>query len=129
MEILKEKKRFSLIARLRSTNHAWRGVVILFKTTHNAWVHSFFTVLVIYLGFSFRISNIEWVLLVFAIGLVFVTETINTAIEVDMDLTSPNYHPYAKDTKDISAGAVLISVIVALIIGLIIFLPKVVTLL
>ena len=68
-------------------------------------------------------------MLVFAIGLVFVTETINTAIEVDMDLTSPNYHPYAKDTKDISAGAVLISVIVALIIGLIIFLPKVVTLL
>lgn len=127
--MLKEKKRFSLIARLRSTNHAWRGIGVLFKTTHNIWVHVFCTFLVLYLGFSLNISNIEWVAIVFAIGLVFVSEAFNTAIEVDMDLTSPNYHPYAKDTKDISAGAVLISVLFAIIIGLIIFLPKVVSLL
>jgi len=113
--MLKEKKRFSLIARLRSTNHAWRGIVVLFKTTHNIWVHAFCTFLVIYLGFSLNISNIEWVAVIFAIGLVFVSEAFNTAIEVDMDLTSPNYHPYAKDTKDIAAGAVLIAVLFAII--------------
>ncbi|MBP7006636.1 MAG: diacylglycerol kinase [Patescibacteria group bacterium] len=127
--MLKEKKRFSLIARLRSTNHAWRGIGVLFKTTHNVWVHTFCTLLVVYLGFSFNISSLEWVAIVLAIGLVFVSEAFNTAIEVDMDLTSPDYHPYAKDTKDISAGAVLISVLFAVIIGSIVFIPKVVSLL
>lgn len=129
MEKIKEKKRFSLIARLRSTNHAWRGLGVMIKTTHNAWVHVFCTLLVVYLGFVLNISSSEWLALVIVIGLVFIAETFNTAIEVDMDLTSPDYHPYARDTKDISAGAVLISVIVAIITGLIIFVPKVVSLL
>jgi diacylglycerol kinase len=56
---------------------------------------------------------------------VLVAESINTAIEIDIDLTSPQYHPYARDTKDVAAGAVLISVIGAVIIGAIIFVPKI----
>lgn len=118
-------KRFSLIARIRSANHALRGLSLLFRTTHNFWVQIFFAILVLFFGFILKISNIEWVLVVFAIGLVFVSEAFNTAIEIDIDLTSPEYHPYAKDTKDVSAGAVLISVFVALIVGIIIFLPKI----
>lgn len=128
MERTKEKKKFSLISRLRSTNHAWRGIGILLKTTENAWVHVFFSILAIYLGFVLNISSVEWAILVFTIGLVFITETINTAIEIDMDLTSPNYHPYAKDTKDVAAGAVAMAIVIAGVIGLIIFLPKVVSL-
>lgn len=121
---MQEKKKFSLIARLKSTNHAWRGIGILFKTSHNAQFGLVMSLLVVYLGFTFAISNIEWMFLVFAIGLVFVAEALNSAIEIDMDLTSPEYHPYARDTKDVAAGAVLLSVIMAVIIGAVIFLPK-----
>lgn len=121
-----EKKRFSIVARLKSMTHAWRGLGIFVRTTHNSWVHFFFAILAIYLGFILKISNIEWVMIIFAIGLVIITETLNTAFEIDIDLTSPTYHPYARDIKDIAAGAVLISVITAGVIGLIIFLPKII---
>ena len=125
MEKINEKKRFSLVARAKSFTHAFRGIGILVKSTHNFWVHIFFAILVICLGFFLKISGTEWILIIFAIGFVFVTEAINTAIEIDIDLTSPNFHPYARDTKDVAAGAVLISVLTAIIIGLIIFLPKI----
>jgi diacylglycerol kinase len=82
-------------------------------------------ILAVYLGFILHISSVEWVLVVFSIGLVIITEAINTAIEIDIDLTSPNYHPYAKDTKDVAAGAVILAIFVAGITGLIIFLPKI----
>ena len=58
-------------------------------------------------------------------GFVIIAEAFNTAIEIDIDLTSPEYHPYARDTKDVAAAAVSLSVIMAGIIGLIIFLPKI----
>lgn len=120
-----EKKRFSINARIKSSTHAWRGLGILFKTTHNAWLQVFFGLLAIYLGFILNISITEWLFIIFAIGLVFITEALNTAFEIDINLTSPEYHPYAKDTKDIAAGAVLISVILSIIVALIIFLPKI----
>lgn len=128
MEKISEKKRFSIVARIKSVSNAWRGLGIFLKTTHNFWVHIFFAVLAIYLGFTLQINNIEWIMIIFVIGLVIITEALNTAIEIDIDLTSPTYHPYARDTKDVAAGAVLISVILAGIIGLIIFLPKVIIL-
>jgi diacylglycerol kinase len=128
MEKLTEKKRFSLVSRIKSTTHAWRGLGVFIRTTHNFWLHIFFAVLAIYLGFELGLSSIEWAIIVFAIGLVILSEAFNTAIEIDIDLTSPNYHPYARDIKDVAAGAVLISVIVAGIIGLIIFLPKIIIL-
>lgn len=128
MEKLSEKKRFSIVARFKSMTHAWRGIGIFFKTTHNSWVHLFFATLSIFLGFILYLSSVEWVAIILAIGLVMLAETINTAIEIDMDLTSPTYHPYARDTKDVAAGAVLLSAIVAVIIGFIIFLPKIVAL-
>jgi diacylglycerol kinase len=121
---MQDKKKFSIIARLKSANHAWRGIGILFKTSHNAQLGLALSLLVVYLGFIFCISNTEWLFLVFAIGLVFVAEALNSAIEIDMDLTSPEYHPYARDTKDVAAGAVLLAVIMAVIIGAVIFLPK-----
>lgn len=119
-----EKKRFSILARIKSTNHAWRGLGILFKTTHNAWVSVFISVVVFYLGFLLKISNLEWIFLIFATGIVFVAEAFNTAIEIDIDLTSPEFHPYARDTKDVAAGAVLLSVFIAIAVGLVIFIPK-----
>ena len=129
MEKLTEKKRFSLVSRIKSTTHAWRGLGVFTRTTHNFWLHIFFAFLAIYLGFELGLSSIEWAIVVFAIGLVIIAEAFNTAIEIDIDLTSPNYHPYARDTKDVAAAAVALSVIVAGIIGLIIFLPKILNLL
>lgn len=125
MEKISEKKRFSLVARAKSFTHAFRGIGVLVKSTHNFWIHIFIAIVVVVLGFILKISHIEWILVVFSIGFVMVTEALNTSIEIDIDLTSPNYHPYARDTKDVAAGAVLLSTITAIIIGLIIFLPKV----
>lgn len=125
---IREKKRFSIVARLKSTTHAFRGLGIFIRTTHNSWVHFFFGALAIYMGFVLKISEMEWIMIIFAIGFVIVTEVLNTAFEIDIDLTSPTYHPYARDTKDVAAGAVLISVLVAGIVGLIIFLPKIIEL-
>ena len=116
---------FSVRARIKSSTHAWRGISLLIKNTHNLWGHIFFGVLAVYLGFILGISSVEWVLLVLTIGLVLLAEAFNSAIEIDIDLTSPEYHPYARDTKDVAAGAVLLSVIVALVVGAIIFLPKI----
>lgn len=126
---MKENKRFSIVARIKSSTHAFRGLSIMIKTTHNFWGHLFFGVLAIYLGFVLNISNFEWLALVFAIFIVLITETVNTAIEVDIDLTSPDYHPFARDTKDIAAGAVGLSIILSIIIGAIIFLPKILAIL
>lgn len=121
----KENERFSIVARIKSATHAWRGIGILIKTTHNFWGHIFFGILAIYLGYILNISNIEWIFLIFAIGFVLVAEAFNTAFEIDIDLTSPEYHPYAKDTKDVAAGAVLLAILTALVIGMFIFLPKI----
>lgn len=122
------KKRFSMIARIKSSNHAWRGIGVFIRSTHNMWVHIFVSVLALYLGFILSISSIEWILIIFCIGFVVLAETINTAIEIDIDLTSPQYHPYARDTKDVAAGAVLITVFMSIIVGCIIFLPKILSL-
>jgi diacylglycerol kinase len=125
MQKIKENKRFSIVARIKSSTHAFRGLGIVIKTTHNFWGHLFFGLLATYLGLILNISHFEWISLVFAIFIVLITETLNTAFEIDIDLTSPEFHPYARDTKDIAAGAVLLSVILALVVGIIIFLPKI----
>ena len=121
----KFEKRFSFRTRADSLVHAIRGIQIFIRGEHNAWIHLFGLGAVICLGIQYHISSVEWALITIAVGMVFVTEAVNTAIECDMDLTSPEFHPYARDTKDIAAGAALIAAGVALIIGLIIFLPKI----
>ena len=117
------KEEFSLLKRGRSFVHAGRGLILFLKTTHNAWVHIFLGIIVISLGFYLNISSFEWLFIIIAIGFVFSAEAFNTAIEIDINLTSPDYHPYAKDTKDVAAAAVLISSVTALLIGLFVFVP------
>ncbi|MEI6316134.1 MAG: diacylglycerol kinase family protein [bacterium] len=121
----KEKKAFSLIARIGSFRHAFRGIYVFVKNTHNAWVEIFFNIIFILLGFYFSITKGEWLALIIAIFVLIMAEAFNTAMEVHMDLTSPGQHPYARDTKDIAAGAVLISVFLVIITVLIIFAPYV----
>ncbi len=88
-------------------------------------MHAAAAIVVVVLGFVYTISEAEWGLIILSMFAVLAAEGFNTALEIDIDLTSPNYHPYAKDTKDVAAGAVLLTVIGAVIVGLIIFLPKI----
>ncbi len=126
METLDTKKEFSIIKRAKSFTHAGRGIALFIKTTHNAWIHLLVLAIVIILGFWFDITQTEWALLILASGMVLVSEAFNTAIEIDIDLTSPEYHPYARDTKDVAAGAVLISALTAIIIGIMVFSPYII---
>jgi diacylglycerol kinase (ATP) len=126
MEQLDTKKEFSLVKRAKSFSHAGRGIYVFIKTTYNAWLHILALAIVVALGFYFQITQTEWMMLVFACGFVLAAEAFNTAIEIDIDLTSPTFHPYAKDTKDVAAGAVLISAITAAIIGILIFGPYII---
>lgn len=121
----KEEKAWREVKYSQKFLNAFRGMYIIWKSTRLISVHIFSAMAVIIAGFYFNISAMEWMALIFAIGLVFVSESFNTAIEIDIDLTSPGYHPYARDTKDVAAAAVLLSVFVSIIIGLIIFLPKI----
>lgn len=125
MNTLKEKRVWREVKYREKFSNALRGMYVCFKSTRHAFIHILAALFVIFFGFYFQVSGLEWIALVFAIGFVLVTETINTAIEIDIDLTSPDYHPYAKDTKDVAAAAVLLSVFVAAIVGLIVFLPKI----
>jgi len=120
-ERLDTKEEFSIIKRAKSFTHAGRGIWVFIKTTHNAWIHLVILAAAIVLAWYLQITVVEWMMLVLAGGFVLVTEAINTAIEIDIDLTSPEQHPYARDTKDVAAGAVLIAAVTAAIIGLFIF--------
>lgn len=119
-----EKRIFSVVKRIQSFENAFYGLKVFLKTTHNSWIQIILALVVIWLGFVFDISQTEWMFLVLSIGFVLTAEAFNTALEFDIDLTSPEYHEFAKYTKDVAAGAVLIASITASIVGLIIFLPK-----
>jgi diacylglycerol kinase len=114
---------FSLLKRAKSFTHAGRGLWVFFMSTPNAWAHVLVLAVVVMLGFRFSITKIEWLFVILAAGMVLAAEAFNTAIEIDIDLTSPDYHPHARDTKDVAAGAVLITSITTCIIGVCIFGP------
>ena len=128
-ELLKEEeekeKRHPIKARIKSFGPALNGLKILLKNEHNARIHLVIGILVIAAGFFFRISTIEWMLVIFAIGFVFTCEIFNTLIEYLVDYISPSYHGKIKKIKDLGAAAVLIPAIISVALGLIIFLPKV----
>lgn len=105
--------------------HAWHGVVFAFKTQPNFRFHLFVALLVVVAGFYFNIGTLEWVILAFTIMTVLVAETINTALEQVVDLLTDKYHLNAMHAKDVAAGMVLVSVVFAIIVGCIIFIPHV----
>lgn len=122
-ERIDTKREFALLRRAQSLSHATRGLVLFVKTTPNAWIQMVICLCVIAGGVFFGITPTEWLFIIIASGTVFVSEAFNTAIEIDIDLTSPEYHPYARDTKDVAAGAVLLSSCMAVLVGCVIFIP------
>lgn len=125
MDSKKEQKAWREVKYSQRFLNAFRGMHVVVKATRHIFIHITAAISVTILGFYFQISALEWVAIVFAIGIVFASEAFNTAIEIDIDLTSPEYHPFARDTKDVAAAAVLLSVFTAGIVGLIIFIPKI----
>ena len=104
--------------------YAINGLVFAFKNEINMRVHVLFTVSVIIFGFVFHVSLTEWVLLFLTFGLVLSSEVFNTAVEMLLDYLAPEWHPKVGIIKDLTAGGVLVASGIALVIGSIIFIPK-----
>lgn len=96
---------------------ALNGIIFTFKTQRHMRFHLFVVLIVILLGLFVNLALREMLVLLFTISLVVVAEMFNSAIEATVDLVSPNYSPLAKFAKDIAAGAVLITTIIALVVG------------
>jgi diacylglycerol kinase len=117
-------KPFSWKERYNSFGYAGQGLKALFRTEHNAWLHTAIAVAVLIAAVILKVSRTEAIVLVSTIAFVFVTEVLNTAIEKLADFISPQKHPQIGLVKDLAAAAVLIAAISAVVIGAIIFLPK-----
>ena len=109
---------------IRGFGYALNGIWHATATQLNFRVHLVAAVIAVYAGYALHISKDEWLWIILCIAMVLVAELFNTAIEFLTDLVSPEYNKKAGLVKDISAGAVLITAIGALVIGLIIFVPK-----
>jgi undecaprenol kinase/diacylglycerol kinase (ATP) len=120
-----KEKNFSITKRLKSFGFAFNGLRILFKEEHNSRIHFFATVIVIIAAILFELNTYEWIAIIFSIGLVITTEIINTAIENIADFLTTDKNDNIKKIKDLSAASVLISSMTAILIGVIVFLPKI----
>jgi diacylglycerol kinase (ATP) len=115
---------FSVSARTRSFRFALRGIAATLSTQHNAWIHAVATLAAIVAGFALRIDRVEWLAVVLAIMAVWTAEGINTAFEALCNVASPEFHPLVARAKDVAAGAVLISAIGAVVVGALVFGPR-----
>jgi diacylglycerol kinase len=108
---------------LAGFEYAFSGLRYALRTQRNVRVHVGIATLVIIAGIVLRISAVEFAILFITISSVFTAEMFNTVFELCVDLASPTYHPLAKIAKDVAAGAVLLSAIFSVVIGLFIFIP------
>jgi diacylglycerol kinase (ATP) len=123
-----DKEPFSLAERLKSFGHAFRGLAQLVKAEHNFRIHLVATILVVLAGILLNINTAEWLIIIITIGIVLVAEALNSAVEHLCDKVSPGEDQQIKKIKDMLAAAVLISAVMAVIIGIIIFLPHILAL-
>lgn len=117
------KPGFTLRGRIKSFGHAFDGIVLMMRTQHNAWLHLLASTGVAGLAWWCGVSPSEWRWLLAAMAMVWVAETMNTAVEFLCDVVSPGYALAVKGAKDIAAGAVLIAALAAAMIGVLTFWP------
>ncbi|QBD78292.1 diacylglycerol kinase family protein [Ktedonosporobacter rubrisoli] len=103
--------------------YAFNGLWYALRTQRNARVHAIIATLAIILGIVLHISALEFAMVFVAITGVFIAEMFNTVFELCIDIATPEYHPLAKIAKDVAAGAVLLSALLSIIIGIFIFGP------
>ncbi|MFA4833264.1 MAG: diacylglycerol kinase family protein [Patescibacteria group bacterium] len=107
----------------KSFTYAFRGLFKTLREEQNLQIQSVAGLVVIIFGWYFKIENWEWLILIFVIGLVILMELINSAVERITDVLKPRLDNYVKEIKDIMAAAVMLASAIAVIVGLIIFLP------
>ena len=125
--VSKGKKKTYSIKRLgNSFKYAVEGIKSAYKTEQNLLVHTIVAILVIAIGVIIELSFLEFAIIFLTIGVVMTAEMINTAIEYAIDMAMPSIHPLAKVSKDVASGAVLFSAIIAVTVGCLIYIPKII---
>lgn len=109
--------------------YAGEGLLYALRTQRNFRFHLVMAIIVVLAGYWLHLSYAAWAVLLLTIGFVVVTEMVNTAAETLVDMVSPDYHPLAKQVKDLAAGAVLVTAIVSVGVGLLILGPPLLALL
>ncbi len=117
-----------LINRLKSIKYSLRGIWILLSTEKSIKIQIVVAIIATVIGFIFTISITEWIAQFLCIGLVLVAESLNTGIEKISDFIYPEYHKNIELIKDVSAGAAGIAAIISLVIGGLIYIPKIILL-
>jgi len=110
-------------SRWAAFRYAFAGLWHVLCSQRNAWIHVIATFSAIGMGAWLRISRLEWAAVLIVIGLVWMAEFLNTALEAVVDLASPDLHPLARVGKDVGAAAVLIAAVTAAVIGILVFAP------
>ena len=116
---------FSVRGRAQSFRHALRGLLFVVRSQHNAWVHACATLAVLAAAAVLRVRRDEWALLVLSIALVWSAEAVNTALETLADALSPEWRPAIGRAKDAAAAAVLVSALGAVVVGVLVFGPRI----
>lgn len=112
--------------RIKSFRYTFRGAFLLIKTEHSIMVQATICTGFVLIGFWIGISRVEWIMQLFAIGLILTAESLNTAIEKLCDFVHPDYHEKIGFIKDISSGAMTFAVVASLLISLLIYYPYIV---
>lgn len=115
--------RFSLRQRLHSFSHALAGIRTLIRSQHNAWIHLAATLVTLLAALLLEVTRSDWMLLIFAIALVWMAEALNTAVELLADAVSREHNALIGQAKDVAAGGVLLAAVAAALIGLLVFAP------
>lgn len=123
-----KKKKYSIKRFFKSFSYAIKGIISALKTEQNLLIDFIVAIVTILLGIYLKLSTIEFCIVLLAMSLVISMELVNTSIEYAIDMAMPEIHPLAKISKDVASGAVLFSAIISLVIGIIIYLPKIIAL-
>lgn len=117
--------KFSLKTRFGSFKFAFHGLWLLVQNEHNSRIHFLAAIIAIAMGIILKINPTEWSLLIIVIGIVFLTELLNSSLETLADFVNPEWNEKIRNVKDYAAAAVLISAIISVIVGALIFIPKI----
>lgn len=111
---------------LKSFIYAVKGLRKVFREEQNLRLQTAFGMIAVFFAWFFRVSPLEWIAVVFAVGLVIIMEILNSAVERVSDVLKPRINSYVKEIKDIMAAAVMFASFIAVIVGLIVFWPHII---
>jgi diacylglycerol kinase len=117
--------KFSMRSRIESFKYAFNGLRLLLKNEHNSRIHLLAALVALSMGIILKINLPEWCLIIIVVGIVFLTELLNSSLETLADIVKPERNELIRRVKDYAAAAVFISAIISVIVGGLIFIPKI----